>query len=48
MSRGISRKEAQKLVVFGFLQEAVDRIGNEAIAARLGEMVHAKFDAKRR
>jgi Fe-S cluster assembly protein SufD len=48
MSRGISRKESQKLVVFGFLQEAIDRIGNEAIAARLGELVHAKFDAKRR
>ncbi|MEO7318502.1 MAG: Fe-S cluster assembly protein SufD [Chthoniobacteraceae bacterium] len=48
MSRGISRKESQKLVVFGFLQEAIDRIGNEAIAVRLGELVHAKFDAKRR
>ena len=48
MSRGISRKESQKLVVFGFLQEAIDRIGNEAIAARLGDLVHAKFDAKRR
>ena len=48
MSRGISRKEAQKLVVFGFLQEAIDRIGSEAIAERLGDLVHAKFDAKRR
>ena len=48
MSRGISRNESQKLVVFGFLQEAIDRIGSEAIAARLGDMVHAKFDAKRR
>lgn len=48
MSRGISRKESQKLVVFGFLQEAIDRIGSEAIAARLGDLVHAKFDAKRR
>ena len=48
MSRGISRKESQKLVVFGFLQEAIDRIGHEAIAARLGDLVHAKFDAKRR
>ena len=48
MSRGISRKESQKLVVFGFLQEAIDRIDNEAIAARLGDLVHAKFDAKRR
>ena len=48
MSRGISRKESQQLVVFGFLQEAIDRLGNEAIAARLGDMVHAKFDAKRR
>ena len=48
MSRGISRKESQQLVVFGFLQEAIDRIGNGAIAARLGDLVHAKFDARRR
>ena len=48
MSRGISRKDAQKLVVFGFLQEAIGRIGIEAIAEQLGDMVHAKFDAKRR
>lgn len=48
MSRGISRKESQKLVVFGFLQEAIDRIGEEAVSARLADLVHAKFDAKRR
>ena len=48
MSRGIPRKESQKLVVFGFLQEAIDRIGSEAIAARLADLVHGKFDAKRR
>jgi Fe-S cluster assembly protein SufD len=48
MSRGISKKQAQKLIVFGFLQEAVDRLGHEAIARRINELVHAKFDAKGR
>ena len=44
MSRGIPRKQAQKLIVYGFLQEAIDRLGNEGIAAHLSDLVHAKFD----
>jgi Fe-S cluster assembly protein SufD len=48
MSRGISRQDAQKLIVFGFLQEAIDRLGDEAIGARLGELVRSKCDAPRR
>ncbi len=47
MSRGISKKQSQKLIVHGFLQEAIDRVGNLAIAEKLGELVHAKFDASR-
>ena len=48
MSRGISRQDAQKLIVFGFLQEAIDRLGDEAIGARLGEFVRSKCDAPHR
>lgn len=43
LARGISKKVAQRLIVHGFLQEAIDRIGNLALAAKLGELVQAKF-----
>jgi len=43
-SRGIRKREAQRLIAHGFLQEVIDRVGNEAIAAKLSELVHAKFD----
>ncbi len=46
LSRGITRKEAQKLIVHGFLQEVIDRLGNAPIAEKLSEFVHAKFDTK--
>ncbi|MDB6173639.1 MAG: sufD [Chthoniobacteraceae bacterium] len=48
LSRGIQPKEARKLIVHGFLQEVLDRLGHAAIAELLSEMVHAKFDAKAR
>ena len=43
LARGISKRVAQRLIVHGFLQEAINRLGNEAIAAKLGEFVQAKF-----
>ena len=43
MSRGISKKAAQKLIVHGFLQEAIDRLGQPAIEEKLAELVRAKF-----
>ena len=46
-SRGISKSAAQRLIVFGFIQEVIDRLGNEAIASRLGELVQAKFEGSR-
>jgi Fe-S cluster assembly protein SufD len=45
-SRGIRLKEAQRLVVYGFLDEVIDRLGNPALTAKLGSLLHAKFDAK--
>jgi Fe-S cluster assembly protein SufD len=47
MSRGISRQDAQKLIVYGFLQEAIDRLEHDAIGARIADLVHARFDARR-
>ncbi len=47
MSRGIARKAAQKLIVHGFLQEAIDRLGHSAIAEKLAAMVRAKFESHR-
>ena len=44
LARGIPRRTAQRLIVHGFLQEAIDRIGNPALAEKLGELVAAKFE----
>jgi len=43
LARGIPKRAAQRLIVKGFLQEAIDRIGNPALAASLGERVAARF-----
>ena len=42
-SRGIHRTDAQRLIVFGFVQEVIDRLGHDAITSSLSELVHAKF-----
>ena len=47
-SRGISKGEAQRLIVHGFLQEVIARIGNDSIAAFLGEQVRGKFNRRAR
>ena len=43
LSRGIPRREAQQLIVFGFLNEVIERLGNEAIGNELRELVGRKF-----
>jgi Fe-S cluster assembly protein SufD len=43
LSRGISRKQAQKLIVLGFLNEVFARLGNETIAASLLQKIEARF-----
>jgi Fe-S cluster assembly protein SufD len=45
MSRGITRKASQKLIVHGFLQEAIDRLEQPALAEKLAELVRGKFEA---
>jgi Fe-S cluster assembly protein SufD len=45
LSRGISRREAERLIVFGFLNEVIERLGNEKIAEELRTLVGRKFAA---
>ncbi len=47
LSRGIPTKEAQRLIVFGFLNEVLERLGNEPVQEKLRELVRAKFAAHR-
>ena len=46
MQRGISKREAMKLMVFGFFEEVVEKIDNEELAESLRKLIHEKFDSK--
>ena len=46
MQRGISKREAMKLMVFGFFEEVVEKIDNEELADSLRKLIHEKFDSK--
>jgi Fe-S cluster assembly protein SufD len=48
LSRGITKAESQRLIVFGFLHEVFERLGNEPICEKLSDLVRAKFAAKAR
>lgn len=48
MSRGIDRVTAQKLVVFGFFKEVLDRIRVERVREELSEAIAAKVEAGQR
>ena len=43
LSRGIPLREAQQLVVFGFLNEVLDRLPGESLRELLRERLHAKL-----
>ncbi len=43
LSRGIPLREAQRLVVFGFLNEVTERLPDEAICELLRERLHTKL-----
>ena len=45
LARGIPKNVAQHLLVSGFLNEVVERLDHPAIAAKLHEMIEAKFAA---
>jgi Fe-S cluster assembly protein SufD len=48
LSRGIPKREAQRLIVFGFLNEVFERLGNEPVQEKLRELVRARFAPARR
>jgi Fe-S cluster assembly protein SufD len=43
MSRGLSRSEAERLIVGGFFAEALDRIGREQLREALGRALEARI-----
>ena len=45
LARGIPRRQAQRLMVFGFLNEVIERLGNEKIGDELRELMRRKFAA---
>ena len=46
MQRGISRRVAMQLMVFGFFEEIIDLIDNEELAEIVRKLIHHKLDAK--
>jgi len=44
MSRGINPTEAKQLIVSGFLNEVVEKLGNKPIAEKLAGLIQSKFD----
>ncbi len=45
LSRGISKPVAQRLIVYGFLNEVIERLPNEAVQERLRSMLQKQFVA---
>ena len=43
LARGIDKPTAQKLLVFGFFEEILEKITNEELANYHRELVHQKF-----
>jgi len=43
LSRGIPVRDAQQLIVFGFLNEVIERLGHTAIASELRDLLSRKF-----
>jgi Fe-S cluster assembly protein SufD len=46
MQRGIPRRVAMQLMVFGFFEEVIDKIESDELAENLRKLIHNKFDAK--
>jgi Fe-S cluster assembly protein SufD len=46
MQRGISRRVAMQLMVFGFFEEVIEKVDSEELAENLRQLIHAKFAAK--
>jgi len=46
MQRGISRRVAMQLMVFGFFEEVIEKIDNDELAENLRQLIHNKFESK--
>jgi Fe-S cluster assembly protein SufD len=46
MSRGISKRTAMQLMVFGFFEEVIEKVASDELAENLRHLIHKKFDAK--
>jgi len=46
MSRGIPKRTAMQLMVFGFFEEVIEKVESEELAENLRQLIHKKFDAK--
>lgn len=46
LSRGIPKKKAQELLVFGFFEEIIDKISSEELAENVRQLVQNKFNQK--
>ncbi|CAI8268454.1 MAG: FeS cluster assembly protein SufB [Opitutia bacterium UBA7350] len=46
MQRGIPRRTAMQLMVFGFFEEVIEKVDNEELAENLRQLIHKKFEAK--
>lgn len=46
MQRGIPRRVAMQLMVFGFFEEVIEKIDSDELAENLRALIHHKFDSK--
>ncbi|MEM7790407.1 MAG: Fe-S cluster assembly protein SufD [Verrucomicrobiota bacterium] len=46
MSRGISKRTAMQLMVFGFFEEVISKVESEELAENLRELIRNKFESK--
>jgi Fe-S cluster assembly protein SufD len=46
MQRGISRRVAMQLMVFGFFEEIIEKVDNDELAENIRQLIHKKFSGK--
>lgn len=46
MSRGIPKRVAMQLMVFGFFEEIIEKVASDELSKNLRQLIHKKFEAK--
>jgi Fe-S cluster assembly protein SufD len=46
MSRGIAKRDAMKLMVFGFFEEVIEHVDSDELAENIRQLIRNKFEAK--